>query len=116
MILDEGAETDPVNSVGRTAAQMAAFVGEARVPPQLRCDGADLNLFALHPGQHDCVTVINNFFSRAKLELYTRPEGQEQEPKLPPKLAGPLHQIIMTTNLNPVKVRAAGGGAKPHQL
>lgn len=72
-----------------------------------------MNLFALHPGQHDCVTVINNFFSRAKLELYTRPQGQEQEPKLPPKLAGPLHKIIMTTNLNPVKVRAAGGGTKP---
>ncbi len=28
MILDAGAETDLVNSVGRTAAQMAAFVGE----------------------------------------------------------------------------------------
>uniref|UniRef100_A0A673KMU4 Ankyrin repeat and MYND domain containing 2b n=1 Tax=Sinocyclocheilus rhinocerous TaxID=307959 RepID=A0A673KMU4_9TELE len=81
MILDAGAETDLVNSVGRTAAQMAAFVG-----------------------QHDCVTVINNFFSRARLEYYTRPEGSEGEPKLPPKLAGPLHKIIMTTNLNPVKM------------
>uniref|UniRef100_A0A3P8SGU6 Ankyrin repeat and MYND domain containing 2 n=1 Tax=Amphiprion percula TaxID=161767 RepID=A0A3P8SGU6_AMPPE len=81
MILDAGAETDLVNSVGRTAAQMAAFVG-----------------------QHDCVTVINNFFSRARLEYYTRPQGQEKEPKLPPRLAGPLHKIIMTTNLNPVKI------------
>ncbi|KAK2887119.1 hypothetical protein Q8A67_015347 [Cirrhinus molitorella] len=81
MILDAGAETDLVNSVGRTAAQMAAFVG-----------------------QHDCVTVINNFFSRARLEYYTRPQGSEQEPKLPPKLAGSLHKIIMTTNLNPVKM------------
>ncbi len=27
MMLDAGAETDAVNSVGRTAAQMAAFVG-----------------------------------------------------------------------------------------
>uniref|UniRef100_A0A9J7YJH6 Ankyrin repeat and MYND domain containing 2b n=1 Tax=Cyprinus carpio carpio TaxID=630221 RepID=A0A9J7YJH6_CYPCA len=81
MILDAGAETDLVNSVGRTAAQMAAFVG-----------------------QHDCVTVINNFFSRARLEYYTRPQGSEREPKLPPKLAGPLHKIIMTTNLNPVKI------------
>uniref|UniRef100_A0A671M674 Ankyrin repeat and MYND domain-containing protein 2-like n=1 Tax=Sinocyclocheilus anshuiensis TaxID=1608454 RepID=A0A671M674_9TELE len=81
MILDAGAETDLVNSVGRTAAQMAAFVG-----------------------QHDCVTVINNFFSRARLEYYTRPEGSKGEPKLPPKLAGPLHKIIMTTNLNPVKM------------
>ncbi|XP_024921104.1 ankyrin repeat and MYND domain-containing protein 2-like [Cynoglossus semilaevis] len=82
MMLDAGAETDLVNSVGRTAAQMAAFVG-----------------------QHDCVTVINNFFSRARLEFYTRPQGLETEPKLPPMLAGPLHKIIMTTNLNPVKVR-----------
>ncbi|XP_059205886.1 ankyrin repeat and MYND domain-containing protein 2-like [Centropristis striata] len=81
MILDAGAETDLVNSVGRTAAQMAAFVG-----------------------QHDCVTVINNFFSRARLEYYTRPQGLEREPRLPPRLAGPLHKIIMTTNLNPVKI------------
>uniref|UniRef100_A0A8C8EGI7 MYND-type domain-containing protein n=1 Tax=Oncorhynchus tshawytscha TaxID=74940 RepID=A0A8C8EGI7_ONCTS len=81
MILDAGAETDVVNSVGRTASQMAAFVG-----------------------QHDCVTVINNFFSRAKLEYYTKRQGLEKEPKLPPKLAGPLHKIIMSTNLNPVKM------------
>lgn len=81
MMLDAGAETDVVNSVGRTAAQMAAFVG-----------------------QHDCVTVINNFFSRARLDYYTKPQGLEKDPKLPPKLAGPLHKIIMNTNLNPVKM------------
>ncbi|KAA8586073.1 hypothetical protein FQN60_007642 [Etheostoma spectabile] len=81
MMLDAGAETELVNSVGRTAAQMAAFVG-----------------------QHDCVTVINNFFSRARLEYYTQPQGLEKEPRLPPQLAGPLHKIIMTTNLNPVKI------------
>ncbi|KAG1952248.1 tudor domain-containing protein [Pimephales promelas] len=81
MMLDAGAETDAVNSVGRTAAQMAAFVG-----------------------QHDCVTVINNFFSRARLDYYTKPQGLEKEPKLPSKLAGPLHKIIMSTNLNPVKI------------
>uniref|UniRef100_A0A8C9WSY0 Ankyrin repeat and MYND domain containing 2 n=1 Tax=Sander lucioperca TaxID=283035 RepID=A0A8C9WSY0_SANLU len=81
MMLDAGAETELVNSVGRTAAQMAAFVG-----------------------QHDCVTVITNFFSRARLEYYTQPQGQEKEPRLPPRLAGPLHKIIMTTNLNPVKI------------
>ncbi|XP_037532623.1 ankyrin repeat and MYND domain-containing protein 2a [Nematolebias whitei] len=81
MMLDAGAETDVTNSVGRTAAQMAAFVG-----------------------QHDCVTVINNYFSRARLDYYTKPQGLEKEPKLPPKLAGPLHKIIMSTNLNPVKL------------
>ncbi|XP_020566163.1 ankyrin repeat and MYND domain-containing protein 2 isoform X2 [Oryzias latipes] len=81
MMLDAGAETDVTNSVGRTAAQMAAFVG-----------------------QHDCVTVINNFFSRARLDYYTKAQGLEKEPKLPPKLAGPLHKIIMSTNLNPVRM------------
>lgn len=58
------------------------------------------------PGQHDCVTVINNFFSRSRLEYYTKAQGLETEPKLLPKLAGPLHKIIMTTNLSPVKVVA----------
>lgn len=33
MMLDAGAETDAVNSVGRTAAQMAAFVGMIKIWP-----------------------------------------------------------------------------------
>uniref|UniRef100_G1PR55 Ankyrin repeat and MYND domain-containing protein 2 n=1 Tax=Myotis lucifugus TaxID=59463 RepID=G1PR55_MYOLU len=81
-MLEAGAETDVVNSVGRTAAQMAAFV----------------------EGQHDCVTVINNFFPRERLDYYTKPQGLDKEPKLPPKLAGPLHKVITTTNLHPVKI------------
>ncbi|XP_043397052.1 ankyrin repeat and MYND domain-containing protein 2 isoform X2 [Chelonia mydas] len=81
MMLEAGAETDVVNSVGRTAAQMAAFVG-----------------------QHDCVTIINNFFPRERLDYYTKPQGLDKEPKLPVKFAGPLHKIITTTNLHPVKI------------
>lgn len=81
MMLEAGADTDVVNSVGRTAAQMAAFVG-----------------------QHDCVTVINNFFPREKLDYYTKPQGLSKEPKLPVKLAGLLHKIITTTNLHPVRI------------
>lgn len=50
------------------------------------------------------MTVINNFFSRARLDYYTKTQGLEKEPKLPTKLAGPLHKVIMSTNLNPVKV------------
>lgn len=55
-------------------------------------------------GQHDCVTVINNFFPRERLDYYTKPQGLDKEPKLPVKLAGPLHKIITTTNMHPVKV------------
>nr|XP_033786852.1 ankyrin repeat and MYND domain-containing protein 2 isoform X2 [Geotrypetes seraphini] len=81
MMLEAGADTDAINSVGRTAAQMAAFVG-----------------------QHDCVMVINNFFPRERLDYYTKSQGLDIEPKLPIKLAGPLHKIITTTNLHPVKI------------
>ncbi|XP_041104892.1 ankyrin repeat and MYND domain-containing protein 2-like [Polyodon spathula] len=81
MMLEAGAETNVVNSIGRTAAQMAAFVG-----------------------QHDCVTVINNFFPRERLDYYTKPQGLDKEAKLPPKLAGPLHKVILMTNLHPVKI------------
>uniref|UniRef100_A0A8C4PZ72 Ankyrin repeat and MYND domain containing 2a n=2 Tax=Eptatretus burgeri TaxID=7764 RepID=A0A8C4PZ72_EPTBU len=81
MMLDAGAKTDMVNSVGRTAAQMAAFVG-----------------------QHECVTIINNYFPRERLEYYTHPQGLETEPKLPPELADQLHRILLATNLNPVKL------------
>lgn len=85
------------------------FVGFRNLEFNLFFSRVDCELahsFSAHViGQHDCVTVINNFFSRARLEFYTRPQGLETEPKLPPMLAGPLHKIIMTTNLNPVKVR-----------
>lgn len=123
MMLDAGAETDLVNSVGRTAAQMAAFVGEtglgaagargvSRASATEESRRARVRACAfLVAGQHDCVTVINNFFPRARLDYYTRPQGMEREPKLPPDLAGPLHEIIMTTNLNPVKVNELSAGA-----
>uniref|UniRef100_A0A8C8FLF6 MYND-type domain-containing protein n=1 Tax=Oncorhynchus tshawytscha TaxID=74940 RepID=A0A8C8FLF6_ONCTS len=100
---------------GMTPLMHAAYKGKADMCKLLLQHGADVNcnehehgytalMFAGLSGQHDCVTVINNFFSRAKLEYYTKRQGLEKEPKLPPKLAGPLHKIIMSTNLNPVKM------------
>lgn len=71
MLLNYGAKACAVNSVGRTAAQMAAFVGN-----------------------HACVAVINNFISRAEVDYYTEIRGLEREPKLLPVLAEPLHQFI----------------------
>lgn len=48
LMLQAGAKTSPTNSVGRTASQMAAFVG-----------------------QHACVSIMNNFFDREQLDYYT---------------------------------------------
>ncbi|XP_064643870.1 ankyrin repeat and MYND domain-containing protein 2-like [Lineus longissimus] len=81
LLLDNGARTGLVNKVGRTASQMAAFVG-----------------------QHHCVSLINNFFSREDVDYYTIPHGLEKEAKLPASLASPLHNMILMTNLNPVGI------------
>lgn len=70
-----------VNSVQRTAAQMAAFIG-----------------------QHEIVSLINNFFAPKDLEYYCQPRGLETEPKLPPSLFPALYRYIINVNLNPVKL------------
>ncbi|OWF53137.1 ankyrin repeat and MYND domain-containing protein 2-like [Mizuhopecten yessoensis] len=81
LMLEEGAKVDHVNSVGRTASQMAGFVG-----------------------QHQCVSVINSYFSRENLKHYTVPQGLEKEPKLTADLEVALLKMINLSNLNPVKI------------
>ncbi|KAK3578801.1 hypothetical protein CHS0354_030220 [Potamilus streckersoni] len=81
MMLDAGANPDHTNSVGRTAAQMAAFVG-----------------------QHQCVAAINNFFPSSGLDIYTKPQGLEKEPRLPQHLAPVLVKMINMSNMNPVRI------------
>ncbi|XP_034244556.1 ankyrin repeat and MYND domain-containing protein 2 [Thrips palmi] len=81
LLLTAGAKSHATNSVGRTPAQMAAFVGN-----------------------HACVSVINNFVPRASIDYYTVPQGLEKEPRLPPFLAAPLHKFVMQVNMHPVRV------------
>lgn len=81
LLLEHGASTTTVNSLGRTASQMAAFVSN-----------------------YDVVTIINNFLPKEELEYYARPHGLEKEPKLPATLVGPLYQLILRTNIHPVRV------------
>ncbi|KAJ9576501.1 hypothetical protein L9F63_025605, partial [Diploptera punctata] len=72
LLLMAGAKSHTINSVSRTASQMAAFVGN-----------------------HNCVAVINNFIPRADIDYYTVPRGLETEPKLPPIIAASLHKFVM---------------------
>lgn len=81
LLLEHGASTTDVNSVGRNAAQMAAFVGN-----------------------HDVVTIINNFIPREEVEYFTVTHGLEKEPKLPPELATLLYRFVLKTNIHPVKL------------
>ncbi|XP_050407199.1 ankyrin repeat and MYND domain-containing protein 2 isoform X2 [Patella vulgata] len=81
LMLQAGANIHHVNSVNRTATQMAAFVG-----------------------QHQCVSAINNFFPKADLEYFTVPQGLEKEAKLPAQLVPSLLGLVNSVNLNPVKL------------
>lgn len=81
LMLQAGATIDHVNSVGRTASQMAGFVG-----------------------QHQCVAVINSYFGPENLQHYTVPQGLEKEPRLTPDLEVALLKMINNSNLHPVKI------------
>ncbi|GFG38137.1 hypothetical protein Cfor_04788, partial [Coptotermes formosanus] len=72
LLLMAGAKSQTTNSIGRTASQMAAFVGN-----------------------HACVAVINSYIPKSDVDYYTIPQGLETEPKLPPTVAAPLHKFVM---------------------
>ncbi|XP_059484795.1 ankyrin repeat and MYND domain-containing protein 2 [Neocloeon triangulifer] len=81
LLLQHGAKSQAFNSVKRTPAQMAAFVGN-----------------------HGCVAAINNFIPRSEIDYFITPKGLEKEPKLDPSLADPLHKFVMQVNIHPVGV------------
>ncbi|CAL8078427.1 unnamed protein product [Calicophoron daubneyi] len=80
MLLQHGARTNYTNSVGRTAAQMAAFVGNHRV-----------------------VTLINNFVEKEEVDRYTM-STTPSDLKLHPKVAYLLYRLIIGLNISPIKV------------
>ncbi|KAH8342341.1 hypothetical protein KR059_002151 [Drosophila kikkawai] len=80
-LLDAGIRPGAINSVQRTAAQMAAFVGN----------------FA-------CVETINNYVTRSSLEYYTQLHGQQTEPQIPPSLLQSFHAFVTEINLHPVRI------------
>lgn len=80
-LLLAGAKPHEQNSVNRTPAQMAAFVGN-----------------------HAAVACINNFIPKSEVEHYTRVQGQQTEPYLPIILLDPFHKFIIQSNLHPVRI------------
>ncbi|XP_033340998.1 ankyrin repeat and MYND domain-containing protein 2 [Megalopta genalis] len=81
LLMSYGARLTATNSVGRTPAQMAAFVGN-----------------------HNCVATINNFIPKADIDYYIKPQGLQTESMLPPHLADSFHKFIMEVNVHPVRV------------
>lgn len=81
LLLDAGIKPGSINSVNRTAAQMAAFVGN-----------------------HACVETINNYVTQSSLEYYTQVHGQQTEPHIPPSLLKSFHAFVTEINLHPVRI------------
>eukprot|EP00096_Caligus_rogercresseyi_P015272 TRINITY_DN7723_c0_g2_i2.p1 TRINITY_DN7723_c0_g2~~TRINITY_DN7723_c0_g2_i2.p1 ORF type:complete len:377 (+),score=106.21 TRINITY_DN7723_c0_g2_i2:169-1131(+) len=80
-LLEAGADPGAINTVKRTAAQMAAFVG-----------------------MHGCVSVINNFVPKETVYYFTRKQPLENEPKLPSSLAKHLYNLVLNMNIHPVNL------------
>lgn len=81
LLLDAGAKPMATNSVGRTASQMAAFVGN-----------------------HHTVATINNYIPRNEISYYATSQGQQTEPYLQPFLVEPLHKFVLGVNIHPVRL------------
>ena len=54
-------------------------------------------------GNHHCVSVINNYVPKEDVVYFTRKQPFEEEPKLSPSLAKPLHNLVMSMNTHPVR-------------
>ncbi|KAF5394332.1 hypothetical protein PHET_11799 [Paragonimus heterotremus] len=80
MLLQYGARSSDTNKLGRTAAQMAAFVGNHRV-----------------------TTLINNFLEKDEVDYYTQ-SSVSTKLRLTSSLADGLYSLISCSNITPVKV------------
>ncbi|GLV32553.1 uncharacterized protein CBL_00737 [Carabus blaptoides fortunei] len=81
LLLLAGSKIHTLNSVGRTAAQMAAFVGN-----------------------HACVAKINNFIPKSEIDYYTVPQGLQKTAALPPFIAESFHKFVMQINIHPIRI------------
>ena len=82
LLLEAEAKTHHTNSINKTAAAMAAFVGNHN---------------------HSFVAIINNYVPRAHMLYFTRKQPLEDTPKLSPVLARPQHDVVMMMNTHPVR-------------
>jgi hypothetical protein len=82
LLLDNNANIELKNQIGRSATQMAAFVNST-----------------------NAVDIINNYISKDDLEYFTKINSiNETEPKLPSCCVDYLHQLLTGTNFSPVYI------------
>ncbi|CAG9531317.1 unnamed protein product [Cercopithifilaria johnstoni] len=81
LLLDYGAYVYSTNAIGKTAAEMAAFVG-----------------------QHECVSIINNYVALDEIEKLLHPKGDDSDEIYSKEFSQTLHDLIKTHIIHPVWV------------
>jgi hypothetical protein len=81
MLLDAGARAHAVNTINRTASELAAFVG-----------------------QHECVSVISSYIDAGDIERILHPKGAESDVIYPPEFVTFIHDLTKTHEIHPVKI------------
>uniref|UniRef100_A0AC34QQN8 Protein arginine N-methyltransferase n=1 Tax=Panagrolaimus sp. JU765 TaxID=591449 RepID=A0AC34QQN8_9BILA len=81
MLLSAGARADAVNSIGKTASELAAFVG-----------------------QHECVSVISSYIDAKEIERILHPQGDKSEEIYPKEFVTFIHDLTKTHDFHPVRI------------
>lgn len=81
LLLEYGAESTAINKNNRTAAQVAAFVGN-----------------------HKSVSIINNYVPKSVITYFTEVHGMDPDPKLPMFLVEPVHKLVVMPTIHPVEL------------
>nr|CAD2184157.1 unnamed protein product [Meloidogyne enterolobii] len=81
LLLDSGASTHVENSIGKTAGEMAAFVG-----------------------QYECVSVINAHIGVEDVNKILHPQGEKSEKIYPNELVDFIHRLTRTHLFHPVRL------------
>lgn len=81
MLLDAGARAHAVNSINRTASELAAFVG-----------------------QHECVSIISSYIDAGDIERILHPKGAESEIIYPSEFVTFIHDLTKAHEIHPVKL------------
>lgn len=81
LLLEYGANAAAINSNKRTAAEMAAFIGN-----------------------HKAATIINNYITKDVIDYFTEIHGLEPEPRLPLFLSSPVHKFVIMPTIHPVRI------------
>ncbi|CAJ0917128.1 unnamed protein product, partial [Mesorhabditis belari] len=79
LLMDYGAESSYTNNIGKTACELAAFVG-----------------------QHECVSVINNHISLEQINKLLNPKDSEE--KFPEELSKFIHKTVSAHVVHPIAI------------